>query len=95
MHKKAFVETAVPNGSWSSYKVFGVLSVVFTGMLYVDIENALNAMNHRVIFRIMEICGFPAAINSPAISAMHNITATASPGDVQDAPSCTIAGQLT
>ena len=30
-------------------------------LLYLDIKNAFNAMNHRALFRIMELCGYPAA----------------------------------
>jgi hypothetical protein len=30
-------------------------------LLYLDIKNAFNAMNHRALFRIMEFCGYPAA----------------------------------
>ena len=29
-------------------------------LLYLDIKNAFNAMNHRALFRIMEFCGYPA-----------------------------------
>ena len=28
-------------------------------MLFLDIKNAFNAMNHRAIFHIMKLCGFP------------------------------------
>ncbi len=30
-------------------------------LLYLDIKNAFNAMNHRALFRIMELCDYPAA----------------------------------
>ena len=30
-------------------------------LLYLDIKNAFTAMNHRALFRIMELCGYPAA----------------------------------
>lgn len=30
-------------------------------LLYLDIKNAFNAMNHRALFRILELCGYPAA----------------------------------
>jgi hypothetical protein len=30
-------------------------------ILYLDIKNAFNAINHRAIFSIFEACGFPAA----------------------------------
>jgi hypothetical protein len=29
-------------------------------MLFLDIKNAFNAMNHRAIFHVMQLCGFPA-----------------------------------
>ena len=29
-------------------------------MLFLDIKNAVNAMNHRAIFHVMKLCGFPA-----------------------------------
>jgi hypothetical protein len=29
-------------------------------MLFLDIKNAFNAMNHRTIFHVMKLCGFPA-----------------------------------
>ncbi|MFM9151106.1 MAG: RNA-directed DNA polymerase, partial [Candidatus Planktophila sp.] len=29
-------------------------------MLFLDIKNAFNAMNHRAIFHVMKLCGFPA-----------------------------------
>ena len=28
-------------------------------MLYLDIKNACNAVNHRAIFRVLEAYGFP------------------------------------
>jgi hypothetical protein len=28
-------------------------------MLYLDLANAFNAMNHRAIFHILRLCGFP------------------------------------
>ncbi len=30
-------------------------------ILYLDIKNVFNAINHRAIFSILEACGFPAA----------------------------------
>ncbi len=29
-------------------------------LLYLDIKNAFNAMNHCALFHIMELCAFPA-----------------------------------
>jgi hypothetical protein len=29
-------------------------------LLYLDVNNAFNAMNHRALFRIMELCAYPA-----------------------------------
>jgi hypothetical protein len=28
--------------------------------LYLDINNAFNAINHRALFRIMDLCRYPA-----------------------------------
>jgi hypothetical protein len=49
-------------------------------ILYLDIKNAFNVVNHRAMFSIMEACGFPeGAQPSPksfitVINPIHQIT---------------------
>ncbi len=79
------------------------LSVV----LYLDIKNAFNAVNHRVVYHVLEAKGFPAAdINSAgnckrglqsesatASAAVHCRAVLPLPVALQTTHPCTLTGQ--
>jgi hypothetical protein len=66
MLRRASAEIEVPSANSANYvhSMFAeqrrrkqALSVV----LYLDIKNAFNAVNHRVVYHVLEAKGFPAA----------------------------------